>query len=93
MESDLANDNVSHGAHVCDLQMMTAKWIVRYLKGTLSYGIRFRKWQCFPWFSKMKEIVAQLTVEEEFTASRASITETLALKKIDWFAYIDRRKN
>ncbi|XP_073263046.1 uncharacterized protein [Populus alba] len=66
-----------------ELHMRAAKRILRYIKGTCSFGVKFM--QCstiFSWSSNKQSIVAQSTAEAEFIVATAAVNQALWLQKL-----------
>ncbi|XP_052486285.1 secreted RxLR effector protein 161-like [Gossypium raimondii] len=82
---------LSRFMHCCDVVHFKAwKRVIRYVKGTLNYGVKFEKakeleligYSDSDWSSKKQQTVAQSTVEAEYIAAAAAVNQAIWLRKL-----------
>ncbi|XP_028078659.1 uncharacterized protein LOC114280479 [Camellia sinensis] len=64
-----------------EIHFQAAKRIVRYIKGTIDYGLSFG-YAIFSWCSKKQEVIAQSTAKTKYVVVAATVNQALWIRKL-----------
>ncbi|KAG8474453.1 hypothetical protein CXB51_033539 [Gossypium anomalum] len=82
---------LSRFMHCCNIaHFKVAKRVLRYVKGTLGYGVKFERakelklvgYSDSDWSSKKRQTIAQSTAEAEYIAVATAVDQAIWLKKL-----------
>ncbi|RVW83186.1 Retrovirus-related Pol polyprotein from transposon RE2 [Vitis vinifera] len=79
--------------YASEMYLKAAKRVIRYVKGTSDFGIKFKRSKEVELCSKRQEIVAQSIVEAEFIAATSVVNQAIWLRKILNELNMEQKKN